>query len=184
MTKTEWYQHPLVSALMVCSDPLRREFAEKAIGCFLKQRWPLKEMVLINSTGRPFFIHPLIREFIIKTRSLGEAKNLALYNSDGEWCLPWHDDSAYHEDYVMFHMAQKHPSIPTVMAEVNAHVLTTGNDTLIDDGRFTFGCFPRLCPYTYRENGEESEFFSNFEMVRKIKHLGGPLVTKFFADEQ
>lgn len=104
-----WHTHPFVSCLLVLADSTRIRLAEQAIECFQQQTWPLKELVVINSTGHRFAVptHDLLPQCVstLEQRAVESAK--------GEWCLNWRDDCWFASNYIhkLMGLSQKHSRV-------------------------------------------------------------------------
>lgn len=96
--------YPLVSCLMPTCD--RLSLAQRAVACFQKQTYPNKELVIVDdgADGRlGEWIASLHDSRLRYTRSrgkekkiLGELRNLALENAQGEYIALWDDDDLSH----------------------------------------------------------------------------------------
>ncbi|HVX99740.1 MAG TPA: glycosyltransferase [Pseudorhodoplanes sp.] len=93
----------LVSCLMVTRN--RFELARLSIGCFRRQSWPRKELVVLDESAdgrlRDWIASlgdPDIRVFQIATGSgsLGELRNRALELARGDFVCQWDDDDLQH----------------------------------------------------------------------------------------
>lgn len=85
-----------VSCLMPVADPRRRTMARASINRFLQQRYPDKELVIINATGTTLLDsgHPVLREILIdqKDLSVGAMRNIGIDNALKPWIAQWDDD--------------------------------------------------------------------------------------------
>jgi len=80
---------------------------QRAIGCFLAQSYPNKELVVLyeddNSTARQLFEksgYPATIKILCveKGQLLGALRNYAIANSNGDFFCQWDDDDWYHTD--------------------------------------------------------------------------------------
>jgi len=93
---------PLVSCLMVTKD--RFELAQLAVGCFRRQSWPRKELVILDegADGRlrdwvAGLTDPDIRLVpVAGGRTLGELRNQSLELARGDFVCQWDDDDLQH----------------------------------------------------------------------------------------
>ena len=94
---------PLVSCLMVTKSRLQQ--AQLAIGCFRRQTWPSKELVILDESADDRladWIHglgdPAIRLFSIRgTREvLGSLRNRSIELATGSFVCQWDDDDLQH----------------------------------------------------------------------------------------
>jgi len=137
---------PLVSCLMVTAD--RRELAQRAIRCYLRQTYPKTELVVVDDGTQD--MTPVLDDvpddelnyvkLAPENNVLGKLRNVALDHADGALITQWDDDDWYHETRV----------------ETQAAVLQSGYDACslhgalmhIDDPEFMYN------PYVgFLENG-------------------------------
>ncbi len=98
---------PRVSCLMVTAN--RRRLAQRAVKCFIQQRYPNKELVVIDDGKEdyaPLFegISPEDVTYIKIPKNpdmvLGKLRNIALEHAGGEYIVQWDDDDWYHPDRI------------------------------------------------------------------------------------
>lgn len=98
---------PLISC--ICVTRKRPVLLSRAIGCFLKQTYYNKELIVLYEdddmqTGTMLKNLPLpasIKVFKIKgsvQQKLGTLRNIAIEKSSGEWICQWDDDDWYHDE--------------------------------------------------------------------------------------
>jgi glycosyltransferase involved in cell wall biosynthesis len=90
---------PLVSAMMVTKN--RSELAKRALQCFLRQTYPVKELVILDD-GEDLLLENVVRGLEDKRvkffripstgKTLGELRNAALALTRGEYVCQWDDD--------------------------------------------------------------------------------------------
>lgn len=90
---------PLVSAMMVTKN--RPELAKRALQCFLRQTYPVKELVILDD-GEDVLLENVVRGLEDKRvkffripstgKTLGELRNAALALTRGEYVCQWDDD--------------------------------------------------------------------------------------------
>lgn len=93
---------PLVSCLMVTKD--RFELARLSIGCFRRQTWPRKELIVLDESADSrlrdwiaALADPDIRVVEVSSReSLGQLRNRSLELATGDFICQWDDDDLQH----------------------------------------------------------------------------------------
>lgn len=95
---------PKVSCLMVTAD--RPELCRRAIRCFQQQTYDNRELLVVDDGKTD--LAPLLRDLpsndvrylkLEKTdRTLGDLRNIALDQAEGEVLVQWDDDDWYHPD--------------------------------------------------------------------------------------
>ena len=95
---------PLISCLMVTGK--RRELPRRAIGCYLAQTYPNKELVIVDhgDNGLAEMLAELGRSDITHIRvpdqeglTLGDLRNMTMAAARGEYVAQWDDDDWYAE---------------------------------------------------------------------------------------
>ncbi len=103
---------PNISCLMVTND--RSSQAQRAVGCFRRQEYPHKELVIIDEGQSDDFEQwiaelndPHINYLHLRgnKRPLGELRNLAISRISGDYVAIWDDDDLYHPRRLLFQMA-------------------------------------------------------------------------------
>lgn len=97
-----WHTHPFISCLLLVTDATRIGMALRAVECFNQQTWPLKELVVVNTTGRGLGIKSLD----ILPKSASVLRNMAEECAKGEWCVLWRDDCWFDPGYISAVMAE------------------------------------------------------------------------------
>ncbi len=173
-----WPDHPYISCYLVVRNPSEREKAARAIACFLFQKWPVKQLVIINGTAVPFSIKGC-KELMLHGTSLGSLKNAAIMAADGEWCFNWDINCWYSPDYLTFMMSGTAPCgatlirNPIVVSESgeHGHVRPKPVETTAERVAF-FGFFKVLKAVPlYDEDGSDTAFIKKFGSVRWIDHV-------------
>ena len=140
----------LVSALMLTGGhETRKPLAMRAVDCFLKQSYPHRELVIINSSPTaPWFKFSRfkidgisIREYCIKrkTETLGDLRNTSLELAKGELWLTWDDDDYYHPDRITYQVENHKPGHLTLLRYQYRLDLTTGKWGLADGSTTPLG---------------------------------------------
>jgi hypothetical protein len=172
----------MASCLMVLTDPARIPNVHHALNQFDQQRWPYRELVLINSTDSEFTSAvPNVRVFNVKAKFLGELKNLSVYNAKGEWCLPWPDDVKVSPDYIDFHMVRRSKASPTVIQNPVGYVLKDGLNINLEPEYAPFVSFFRFSPYIYDQDGSDWRFISKYPELNLVQAPAGTAL-RFFED--
>lgn len=175
----DWLAQPSVTALMVCTSAARRPYAEGAIRCFGEQTWPFRKMLVVNGTGSSWDL-PGIEQIQVKARHLGELKNIALYNAQGEWCLPWGDDCWYAPTYIEFHMLRRHRDVPTVISNPVAEIGHRSMES-VTPKEAAFFAFFRIAANAWPQSGDDFLFLAQYD---KVEHLiQPPILAKRFFEE-
>jgi hypothetical protein len=107
-----------VSCVMVSDVPARRNMARASINRFLTQRYPRKELIVINGTGKPFLDspHPLVREIMIQgPRTIGHMRNLGIEASIYPWVAIWDDDDYRDPGTLAYQMSYAEEPIAAIM---------------------------------------------------------------------
>lgn len=85
-----------VSCIMPVADPRRRTMARACINRFLQQRYPDKELVIVNATGTALLDseHPSLHEISVKQTdlSVGAMRNIGIDRATKAWIAQWDDD--------------------------------------------------------------------------------------------
>ncbi len=145
---------------MVFTDVTRRDLVDQAIECWRQQDWPYKEMLVINATGRPF-ISGGVRVINIVARYLGELKNLAVDNAQGEWCFPWPDDCLMTPDYMAWHMMRRDRAACVIIQNPQG-ILPDGFQESVNHEHALFCSFHRFTANRYDSDGDELSFIKKF----------------------
>lgn len=96
---------PRVSCVMVTAD--RRAIARRAVGCFLRQSFANRELVIVDDGDEDYA--PILSEVPADrlrylrvpkdaANTLGMLRNLSLEAARGEFVAQWDDDDWYHPD--------------------------------------------------------------------------------------
>jgi len=96
-----------------------RDAALNSIYCFIRQTWPVKELIVVNSTGVALAPpNADIQEVVGLPLPYGELRNQALALATGEWIFNWLPDAWYAPEY-----------LDTLLGKANgANVLLYGQD--------------------------------------------------------
>ena len=112
---------PLVSCLMVTRQ--RLAFAQRAIGCFQRQSWQNRELVIIDddpNDGLALWVQTLgdaqirLIKLAPDQRRLGTLRNLAVEAAHGDYVCQWDDDDLYDPTRLQWQMA----ALQTLAADV------------------------------------------------------------------
>ncbi|WP_090558543.1 glycosyltransferase family A protein [Pedobacter hartonius] len=108
--KSSNHRVPLISCL--CVTHQKPHLLARAIACFLSQSYPLKQLVLVyedTDLATSLYVEELKAVADIKLiransanikKTLGELRNIAVLEADGEYVCQWDDDDWYHCDRV------------------------------------------------------------------------------------
>jgi len=104
---------PVVTAVMVISDPTRIRRARRAVNEFILQSYPAKQLVIVNASGQPVTdrVHRAIKELPWQgdnNPTTGAMRNFAADEADGEYVYPhWDDDDSYDPHLLAYMMAHR-----------------------------------------------------------------------------
>ena len=106
---------PLISCVMPTYG--RPDFVPEAVGMFLAQDYPRKELVILNDCPGQILTNTLpthagVRVFNVRDRysTLGQKRNAAIGLARGDWIAVWDDDDVY----LPWHLSQ-------AMAQIEEH---------------------------------------------------------------
>lgn len=166
---------------MVLLNPVDRVDATRAVACFLKQGWPVKQLVIVNATSTPVGNGcPGIKELFLKSPNLGDLKNAALLATDGEWCFPWDTECWYAPDYLSFLMASSDRASATAIQNPVLEGETQIEATVERASFFNFFRH-RLDLPAYDKEGSDVSFLGKLGQVRPISQVG--VLAKRFVSE-
>lgn len=105
--------NPLVSCL--CITHKRPEFLKTAIECFEAQNYSNKELIIVHNTQDFATINLLrnisnknIKPIPLETNgikiSIGELRNIAISQAQGDYLCTWDDDDWYHADRIKYQL--------------------------------------------------------------------------------
>ena len=110
---------PMVSCVMIFSDPKRLRVARKAVNQFVAQTYERKQLVIVNATDQAVTNVPYsaIKEVRIDDRnpSLGAMRNKGLSLADGDWIKQWDDDDVYDPLLLAYQMGCRKPGHATLL---------------------------------------------------------------------
>lgn len=109
-----------VSCVMVSDNPARRNMARASINRFLAQKYPRKELIVVNGTGKSFLDspHPLVREIMIQgPRTIGHMRNLGIDASLYPWVAIWDDDDYRDPNSIAYQMSHIEENVAALMFE-------------------------------------------------------------------
>lgn len=165
----------MVSGLMVIERPALLDFARLAQECFLKQTWPLKQLVVFNASGERLNRWPKrhVREIRLRRMPRHLMLHILRENADGEWCVLWDADCWYEPTVLEEHMKVAERETAVVFRHVTAYSVADKKAYVISDERIIHGSFLRLAKIDF-----ERPFY---KQTPRIKMLDVParLVVKF-----
>ncbi len=150
---------------------------------FEAQTWPVKELVIVNTTGVPVPIKTA-REFLFTDSSWSYAHtlNLGLKAVLGEWCALLYDDAWYADHYVERQMRQSDPGVVSVALETEAIYLNSGRRERLRRWELASVVFcRRACPM-FDDPFSLQKLLRNFQGQRLVESPE-PLVTRFLHDD-
>lgn len=143
----------MVSGLMVIDRPALLDFARVAQECFFRQTWPLKQLVVFNTTDRALNRWPnrSVRE--IRLRRLPRPLMLRILreNADGEWCVIWDADCWYDPSVIGRHMLEAERDTAVLFRHTTAYSLADRKAYVISDDRILHGSFLRLAKLDFEQ---------------------------------
>ena len=94
----EWHLFPVITGLMVTTNPDRHTFAVESAKDFVAQQWLHKELIVVNTTARAF---PKLKGvFELVARKADNLRDFGLAQCRGEWIADWQDDCRYSPAYL------------------------------------------------------------------------------------
>jgi hypothetical protein len=87
-----WPEQRFISSYLVYRSTDSKESTLNSIYCFLRQTWPVKELVVLNTTTNPIVpdeAKSSVREVAAKLAPLGQLKISAVKLLKGEWVFQW-----------------------------------------------------------------------------------------------
>lgn len=109
-SQTQQSNLPLVSCL--CVTHQKPGLLAKAVACFLHQSYPFKQLVIVyenidlltKAYVKDLRFIPEIKlvrvDSLAVKKTLGELRNIAVEEADGEYVCQWDDDDWYHSDRI------------------------------------------------------------------------------------
>lgn len=177
-----WPEHSYVSAILVLRAPSEREDALRTVSYFQQQKWPVKQLVIVNATAELLVgAAPNVKEIQLTAPTLGDLKNAAVFASSGEWCLPLANDCYYGPDYFTVMMAQADPRHVTVLDNPIAEDAEQSRVETTRDSAAFIGFFRlnRQLP-RYEADGSDLELAKKFEAVRSVRQVG-PIAVRYVS---
>jgi len=123
---------PLVSALLIVSEPKRVNWARRAVNRFLAQTYPNKQLVIVNAAGMPVTsgVSRDVKEIPFEPGdrhpepTVGGMRNFALELADGDMIYPcWDDDDVYSQHLLSYLVAACRPGRGAALAQqIRVHV--------------------------------------------------------------
>lgn len=103
---------PMVTCILVISDPARIGLAQTTVNLWIKQTYQAKQLVIVNATGKPVTNAPYawIKEIAVDPNqyaTVGALRNKGIDEADGSWIMPWDDDDHAHNHRIAFQMAYR-----------------------------------------------------------------------------
>jgi len=178
-----------VTCVMLVGKEGREMLAHASIRSFLRQQWPHKELVIVNSTrdepwGYSLLEHlnlprDLVREIFVprpdkEALTMGDLRNLGVDAGVGNWFLSWDDDDWSHPDRIWSLMTQRVPGHAVVpRCHVRYHVsANTAYCWRAPDGKWFRGniaLYPTTpSPFPRINHGEDTEFLEETYKGRMI----------------
>jgi len=132
---------PLVSCIMPTYN--RGKFAAQAVKYFFRQRYPLRELIVIDDGSEPaaaFLPHDerIVYIRLDKRTSTGQKRNIAIQQSRGDYIVLWDDDDWYGETRVERQVA------PLIERKADVTGLDMGYIFEMAGAQF-WSCCPDLC---------------------------------------
>jgi len=123
---------PLVTCILVFGIRERLRMARKAVNQFVRQHYPRKQLVIVNTTdldvtNRP---HPAIKErkvFTGQKLPTGQMRNQGMDLADGDWIVPcWDDDDYYDPWRLVYQMCLRRPGHAVLLTnQIRVHIDST-----------------------------------------------------------
>jgi hypothetical protein len=160
---------------MVVDRPALLDFARVAQECFFRQDWPLKELVVFNTTGKPLNLWPHRSVHEIRLRRLPRPLMLRILreNADGQWCVTWDADCWYDPSVISRHICEAQNDTALLFRHTTAYSVFDRKAYVISDDRIVHGSFLRSAQLDF-----EQPFY---RQLPRLKMLDAPAhcVVKF-----
>lgn len=165
-----WHRHPLVSAIVWFNDRTRLPLLDIALRAFQAQSWPLKEAVVLNTSGVPTGFHAGdVREvYLHRGMTRAEAMNMLVDSARGEWVAEWPDDGWFHPGYLQHHLRDTRPDQVSVVVEQTVHLVNQDVTRCLRHWELALACYLRLGPFRYPTSGSTPEFIRQFPRQRVL----------------
>lgn len=169
---------PTVTAILVVSNPEHTRRARKAVAQFVAQKYPHKQLVIVNATGGPITTipHAKIKELVYpddRGLTVGEMRNYGIENANGDLLYPhWDDDDVYDPYLLAYMMAGFVPGKAVALTTQLRIDLETGNACLHTelDGIPNTMIVPNhgYKPYELKTGGEDATFWAHHWSTRAV----------------
>lgn len=174
-----WIDFPVVTGLMVFTNPQQFTAARASVDCFFAQSWPHKELVVFNSTKLKlsrWWRKTNPTELHLKYTNYAKAIEICRDNSSGEWCFNWFPDCWYEASYVSKFMEFKNKRQLTMLKNVDVF-------SLKDQSRATISGSVIECWSIYRHFSVDfnTPIKNQFPNVVEIDNSPG-LIIKFASE--
>lgn len=140
----DWHAFPAISGLMVTTVPERHAFALESIKDFSAQRWPHKEMVVVNTT--PLAFPKLEGVFEIPARNVPNLWEFGRTQCRGEWIADWQDDCRYSKLYLHAMARLRSRERRVTLSSYRGICVADGQVVNVDNDDATFSLIFRLAP--------------------------------------
>lgn len=156
--------------------------AAEAAASFNAQDWPVKELVIVNGTGRSLRCENAT-EILFTTCpwNYTELLNIALNATRGEWCAILTDDAWYAPQYVREQMKQPDPAAVSVVVDTLVHYLNTGKQEHVRRWELASVLFYRRACIRFVHPFSVQTFLRTFTRQRLVES-SSPIVTKFLHE--
>lgn len=180
--RSAWHDHPFASAAVWFQDRTREPLLRLSIESFGKQDWPVKELVVLNTSGAPLAWVPRHVRTLEIQRAMApvDAWNLLLDAARGEWFLTWADDAWFEPDYVRAHVQLAHPGRASVALEQRVHLVNTGHTRTLRRWELALSCHCRPTGMRFHGDGSPEAFIRQFPSQVFLK--SPPRVLRFLHD--
>lgn len=184
MQSVPWHTHPFVSGVLVVSDATRVPLAREAADSFTKQDWPVKELIVVNTTG--VFLG-LGRELLFTVPPTSDRKELVRIGycaSGGEWCAVLDDNAWYAPEYLKTQMAQAVDGV-RVMLTSGVFYFDTRQRATVRRWDMASYVFKRTAETQLPSEVTAEALRAAFKSVYIVDpHTEAPLVTRFLYANQ
>lgn len=131
---------PLVTCVMPTDAAKRRGKALVSIRQFEQQKYPRKELVIVNTSKISLFgeAEPPpsnIRELMVDPAPLGTLRNVGIDAAQGQYIKQWDDDDLYDPQLLTYMMAHRAPGTAVMLkAQVRANLIKGTAYRHVDEG--------------------------------------------------
>lgn len=163
------------------TDATRIALAKEAASSFVNQSWPVKELVVVNTTGVTLGLDREILFTVPPTTNHAELLRIGYCASGGEWCAVLEDNAWYEPGYLDAQMAQATDGV-RVMLHTGIFYFDTRHRIYVRRWDTASYVFRRTVDVQMPAETTAAALHAAFKQVHLVE-TPVPLVTKFFYAE-